>query len=124
MRNTGARVVLVYPDLLDTARNAAKQAGLAEDKVYLFSDTEHKDINETKDWRSMLGSPEEAASYKWPLLKGSEAKTQIASVNYSSGTTGLPKGVMITHSNLVANVEQDIFLNKTTDGGETSVSVG
>ena len=25
---------------------------------------------------------------------------------YSSGTTGLPKGVMLTHRNLVANVAQ------------------
>lgn len=118
MRNTGARVVLVYPDLLDTARNAARQAGLSDDEVYLFSDTEHKYISEIKDWRSMLGSPEEAASYKWPVLNGSEAKKKTATINYSSGTTGLPKGVMITHGNLVANVEQNILLSKMTVGGD------
>lgn len=119
MQKTGARVVLVYPDLLNTARNAAKQAGLSDDKVYLFSDTEPKYTDGIRDWRSILGSAEEAASYEWPTLKGPEAKKQIAIINYSSGTTGLPKGVMITHGNLIANVEQNIILNRTTSGGET-----
>ena len=32
--------------------------------------------------------------------------TDLAVLPYSSGTTGLPKGVMLTHTNLVANVQQ------------------
>lgn len=34
---------------------------------------------------------------------------------YSSGTTGLPKGVMLTHRNLVANIEQCIHAIKYAD---------
>ncbi len=34
--------------------------------------------------------------------------TTIASLPYSSGTTGLPKGVQLTHSNLVTNVYQTL----------------
>ena len=35
-----------------------------------------------------------------------EPATHVAALPYSSGTTGLPKGVMLTHRNLVANVAQ------------------
>ncbi|HSP55275.1 MAG TPA: AMP-binding protein [Dehalococcoidia bacterium] len=34
------------------------------------------------------------------------AREDIAALPYSSGTTGLPKGVMLTHYNLVSNVRQ------------------
>ena len=110
MQNTEARVVLVHPSVLDTARSAAKIAGLPEDRLYIFADIEHKPVDGIKDWRSMLGSKEEASSYDWPRLTGSDSKKQVATVNFSSGTTGLPKGVMITQGNLVANVEQTLHI--------------
>lgn len=46
------------------------------------------------------------------LLAGHEAElpsvdpNDLALLPYSSGTTGLPKGVMLSHYNLIANLEQ------------------
>jgi 4-coumarate--CoA ligase len=39
-----------------------------------------------------------------------QSRTTVAALNYSSGTTGLPKGVMISHQNIIANVEQSIYM--------------
>jgi acyl-CoA synthetase (AMP-forming)/AMP-acid ligase II len=39
----------------------------------------------------------------------------LAALPYSSGTTGLPKGVMITHRNLVANTLQCSAFNVVDD---------
>ena len=41
-----------------------------------------------------------------PKPVGLNPKDDLAALPYSSGTTGLPKGVMLTHYNLVSNVRQ------------------
>jgi len=35
-----------------------------------------------------------------------DARRDVVALPYSSGTTGLPKGVMLTHYNIVANLVQ------------------
>src|SRR6185437_13824285 len=62
----------------------------------------------------VLGEKVEGATPFTDLLGGNDeppdvpidARRDLAILPYSSGTTGLPKGVMLTHYNLVANVLQ------------------
>jgi len=51
-----------------------------------------------------------SAAFPAPMQPSEE---MLAALPYSSGTTGLPKGVMLTHFNLVANVYQLIGPNAT-----------
>jgi len=40
------------------------------------------------------------------ILKKSRSNSDVAFMPYSSGTTGLSKGVSLSHRNLLANIEQ------------------
>jgi acyl-CoA synthetase (AMP-forming)/AMP-acid ligase II len=58
----------------------------------------------------LLGDPEAAPD------AGIDPAADIAAIPYSSGTTGLPKGVMLSHRNLVANmVQSEAVLGVTPD---------
>lgn len=100
----------MHPSLLDTAIGAAKVCGLPSERIFQFSDRPTAPVGGIADWREMIGSPEEADAYVWKPMTGLESSKVIATVNYSSGTTGLPKGVCVSHLNLVANTQQHIAI--------------
>ncbi|KAF4472642.1 4-coumarate- ligase 2 [Fusarium albosuccineum] len=110
LTNTMAKAVLVHPKMLDTMLEAAAKAGLSKDRIFQFADAECQPKQGVQDWRVMLGSPDQGAAWQWPDLNPQEAAETIAIINYSSGTTGLPKGVCVSHYNLIANVEQTVFM--------------
>jgi acyl-CoA synthetase (AMP-forming)/AMP-acid ligase II len=61
-----------------------------------------------------------ASSATLPTPDKSSNET-LAALPYSSGTTGLPKGVMLSHYNLVANVYQLVGPNGTAINGDDTL---
>jgi acyl-CoA synthetase (AMP-forming)/AMP-acid ligase II len=91
--SAGARILLTVPPLLDNALEAAEIAGVEEVAVVGAGDG-------ATPLADLLGDPSAAPSVDV------DPTTDVAVLPFSSGTTGLPKGVMLTHRNLVANLCQ------------------
>ncbi|KXJ86808.1 4-coumarate-CoA ligase [Microdochium bolleyi] len=110
INNTTAKLILVHPDHVKPALAAAEKANFPTNRVFQFSDTWVPSKAGIPDFRSFIGDEQEGARYQWPEFTPEEARNTVATINYSSGTTGLPKGVCVSHANLVANVEQTIVM--------------
>ncbi|RFU77005.1 4-coumarate- ligase 2 [Trichoderma arundinaceum] len=110
LSNTDAKAVFAHPSVLGNIVEAAAKVGIPKSRIFQFSDEENPVREGIQDWRCILPPHEEAYNWQWPLLSPHEAKTTVATINFSSGTTGLPKGVCVPHSSLIANVEQAVHL--------------
>ncbi len=59
-----------------------------------------------------------------PIPLDFDFERDIALLQYTGGTTGPPKGVMLTHKNLIANAEMcRAWLYKTVDGEEVTMGI-
>ncbi|KAM5353381.1 hypothetical protein ACJ41O_000031 [Fusarium nematophilum] len=107
LRDSGAKFALAQKSVGPVAVQAASQAGLAVDHLYSFDDSlpagTGGNSNDLKHWSELLAGAAEAQRFDW--VEPADPRETTCCLNYSSGTTGLPKGVEITHHAYVANGE-------------------
>ncbi|EGS18646.1 uncharacterized protein CTHT_0052510 [Thermochaetoides thermophila DSM 1495] len=123
LKDSGASFIFVCqnpPSVFKIVFEAAKEVGVPTNRIFAFGGTGDRPISEiarsdlsrdqsktptsvpTRHWTELLTvPPEDAELWHWP--EPENPKETTCCLNYSSGTTGLPKGVEISHYSYVAN---------------------
>lgn len=94
LEDSRAKYLLTVPMFLENARQAAEMYGHIEE-IFVFGEAEG-----ATPFSDLLQN-----GINLPAVSFDPAE-DVAVLPYSSGTTGLPKGTMLTHTNLIANVRQ------------------
>ena len=110
LQDSRARLLVTVPQILDKAKEAAAKSGVEE--IFVFGTAEG-----ARPFAELL-----AAGDAPPAVR-IDPREDIVVLPYSSGTTGLPKGVMLTHRNLVANLCQCEGMKNFDGFGETDVTM-
>ena len=100
--DAGATFLLTVPDCLDRALAAAGRSSVRE--VFVIGEAPG-----AIPFAALLDHGHD------PPVVAIDPRHDLAVLPYSSGTTGLPKGVELTHANLVANVAQIAAVEPVTD---------
>ena len=99
--DAGASMLFTVPEFVETAKAAIEGTQVTEIVV----------IGE-----AMAGTTAMSDLYGEPISQVAvDCASHTVVLPYSSGTTGLPKGVMLSHRNLVANIEQCIHAIRYQD---------
>lgn len=92
LRDSRASMLITIALFAETATAAAAEAGVSD--IFIIGEPPEGMASFTE----LLGTPIDQVSIN--------VDEQVVVLPYSSGTTGFPKGVMLTHRNLVANLVQ------------------
>ena len=100
LRDSQARAIVTVAPFLEVARAAAAKVGITD--IFLIGPGDAPGID------TLMGDP---LAEQVPV----DPHNDVVVLPYSSGTTGFPKGVMLTHRNLVANLVQTALHLRVTE---------
>ncbi|KAI8648249.1 hypothetical protein NCS57_01493000 [Fusarium keratoplasticum] len=127
LRSSGANALITCIPLLDVALAAAKSVGILHDRIFILSvpGSDKKAPFKTIDDLVEEGrNLPELQPLNWAPGQGAR---QVAFLSFSSGTSGLPKAVKISHLNVISNIIQISQYNSVgrhASGVSTLVSLG
>lgn len=115
LKDSDPRFVLAAENCIDRALDAADLVGYDRNRVFPFEELPidyEKDIvsrapkGATRHWSDLVARPDAGRNFVWEEFNTRDLSEQTAILIYSSGTTGLPKGVDLSHRSIIANVLQ------------------
>ena len=110
LRDADAGWLVTLPQLLEPLRDTLAALGLRE--IFVLGEAAG-----ATPWHALLGH--DASRPKVDI----DPARDLAVLPYSSGTTGMPKGVMLTHASLVANAESGVHGPNAVSGDDVFACV-
>lgn len=115
LKDAGAKAIVTQMAFIKNAQEAAKKVGIPLERVIVMGD--QRDPNYAVKHFTSIRKTSGSARYRRTKAKPDQ---DLAFLVYSSGTTGHPKGVMLTHRNIVANT----MMIKAGEAGKLSPNGG
>ncbi|KAK5084649.1 hypothetical protein LTR05_005727 [Lithohypha guttulata] len=106
LQKAESKILFTVPSSMEIAATAAKNAGIPKERIFLLEGQleGYKTMAELLSEGKTYGDDEQIPQFKLPA--GKKNKDICGFLSFSSGTTGLPKAVMIAHSNVIAQCLQ------------------
>ena len=99
------KVILAAEDFMPKILKASEVASRRCEKVFLFDQRVHGSTS-ASHWTKLVADKETARDFTWESLNSRDAAMRTASLMYTSGSTGFPKGVEHSHYGIIASMVQ------------------
>lgn len=115
MKDSGATAIIVFEPLYPRVKNIIQETSLRQVIAFNF-------MAPVKSAPGLYSFDELIAQYQPGLIEvGINQERDLAVLQYTGGTTGVSKGVMLTHQNLICNTYQSIAWSFDLEYGKERV---